>query len=48
VSALALLVAGSLVNSRQAALSVPDWPTSYGRLLLTSWPGNTAYEQIHR
>lgn len=48
VSALALLVAGALVNAQQAALSVPDWPTSYGRWLLTAWPGNTAYEQVHR
>ena len=25
-----LLVAGALVTSNEAALSVPDWPTSYG------------------
>jgi heme A synthase len=48
VAALVLVVAGSLVNSRQAALSVPDWPLSYGRLLLTRWSGNTAWEQAHR
>lgn len=48
LAALALLTAGSLVNSHQAALSVPDWPLSYGRLLLTSWSGNTAWEQAHR
>lgn len=47
-SALDLVAAGSLVNSHSAQLSVPDWPLSYGRLLLTSWPGNTFYEQHHR
>jgi hypothetical protein len=48
VAALALVAAGSLVNSHQAALSVPDWPLSYGRLLLPVWSGNTAWEQTHR
>jgi len=48
LAALALVVAGSLVNSHQAALSVPDWPLSYGRILLPSWSGNTAWEQAHR
>ncbi len=47
-AALGLVVAGSLVNSQQAALSVPDWPLSYGRPLLTHWPGGTAWEQLHR
>jgi heme A synthase len=36
------------VHSHQAALSVPDWPLSYGRVLLTRWTGNTAWEQVHR
>lgn len=48
ILALVLLAAGSLVHSHQAALSVPDWPLSYGRLLLTRWSGNTAWEQAHR
>lgn len=48
LAALGLVAAGSLVNSHQAALSVPDWPLSYGRLLLTSWSGNTVWEQAHR
>jgi heme A synthase len=47
-SLLGLLVAGTLVNSHQAALSVPDWPLSYGQLILRQWPGNTFYEQLHR
>jgi heme A synthase len=48
VLVLALLVVGTLVNSSRAALSVPDWPLSYGKLLLTSWPGNIFWEQLHR
>lgn len=48
VVALGLVAAGGLVNAQQAALSVPDWPLSYGRLLLSDWPGNTRYEQLHR
>jgi hypothetical protein len=28
-----LLVAGVLVTSRDAGLSVPDWPLSYGKLM---------------
>ncbi len=47
-SAFYLLIAGSQVNSWQAALSVPDWPLSYGHLLAPSWPGNLFYEQHHR
>ena len=27
-----LLIAGALVTSNEAALSVPDWPLSYGTL----------------
>lgn len=47
-SAFYLLVAGAQVNAHQAALSVPDWPLSYGRLLAPDWPGNVFYEQHHR
>ena len=45
---LCLLIAGTFVNSSRAALSVPDWPLSYGRLLMTNWPGNIFWEQLHR
>lgn len=46
---LALLVIGSLVNSRQAALSVPDWPRSYGKwILVGEWTGNVVLEHSHR
>jgi cytochrome c oxidase assembly protein subunit 15 len=42
-----LIVAGGLVTSNQAGLSVPDWPLSYG-----SWmppmEGNIRYEHTHR
>lgn len=47
-SAFYLLFAGAQVNAHQAALSVPDWPLSYGRLLAPAWPGNVFYEQHHR
>ena len=46
---LALLGAGALVNSRQAALSVPDWPRSYGQwILFDRLVGNAVYEHVHR
>lgn len=46
---LLLLGAGALVNARQAGLSVPDWPTSYGRwLLVGEWTGNAILEHTHR
>lgn len=48
VAMLVLLAAGALVNSYQAAGSVPDWPLSYGELIPHVWTGNAAYEQAHR
>lgn len=47
-TALAVVGAGALVNANQAALSVPDWPLSYGKVLLLDWAGNVKYEQLHR
>ena len=44
---LLLIFAGAEVKSRQAGLSVPDWPLSYGMV----WPpmvGNIFYEHGHR
>jgi len=44
---LFLIFAGAEVKSRQAGLSVPDWPLSYGMV----WPpmvGNVFYEHGHR
>jgi cytochrome c oxidase assembly protein subunit 15 len=42
-----LLVAGALVTSNDAALSVPDWPTSYGTFTPPMY-GGILYEHSHR
>jgi heme a synthase len=44
---LLLVVAGGLVTSRDAGLSVPDWPLSYGKLM-PSMEGGILYEHGHR
>ncbi len=47
LSTLFLIFVGAEVKSREAGLSVPDWPLSYGML----WPpmvGNVFYEHGHR
>src|SRR5438105_888175 len=44
---LFLVVAGGLVTSNDAGLSVPDWPLSYGRLM-PPMEGNVFYEHGHR
>jgi cytochrome c oxidase assembly protein subunit 15 len=47
-----LILAGSLVTSHGAGLSVPDWPTTYGWNMLTfpraMWVANIFYEHVHR
>jgi cytochrome c oxidase assembly protein subunit 15 len=47
-----LILAGSLVTSHDAGLSVPDWPTSYGWSMFTfppsMWVANIWYEHGHR
>src|SRR3954468_22504111 len=47
-----LFLAGSLVTSHDAGLSVPDWPTSYGWNMFTfppsMWVANILYEHGHR
>jgi len=47
-----LILAGSLVTSNDAGLSVPDWPTSYGWNMFTfppsMWVANILYEHGHR
>src|SRR5258708_34015531 len=45
-----LFVAGALVTSKDAALSVTDWPTSHGALVppLSSLQGGDLYEFSHR
>jgi heme a synthase len=46
---LVLIIAGALVTSNDAGLSVPDWPTSYGHVLrLPPWIGGIRYEHSHR
>src|ERR1700674_4444736 len=42
-----LLIAGALVTSKEAALSVPDWPLSYGTLT-PPMVGGIVYEHTHR
>jgi cytochrome c oxidase assembly protein subunit 15 len=44
---LLLLVAGGLVTSNAAGLSVPDWPLSYGKLMPVM-EGGVFYEHGHR
>ena len=44
-----LIIAGALVTSNDAGLSVPDWPTSYGSFYkLPPWTGGIVYEHSHR
>jgi len=42
-----LLIAGALVTSRDAGLSVPDWPLAYGRVV-PPLVGGIVYEYFHR
>ncbi|HOQ44657.1 MAG TPA: COX15/CtaA family protein [Bryobacteraceae bacterium] len=44
---LLLLVAGGMVTSNAAGLSVPDWPLSYGKLM-PPMEGGVFYEHGHR
>lgn len=44
---LFLVVAGATVTSKEAGLSVPDWPLSYGQLMPPMY-GNIFYEHGHR
>jgi cytochrome c oxidase assembly protein subunit 15 len=44
-----LIVAGALVTSNDAGLSVPDWPTSFGSLYkIPPLVGGVKFEHIHR
>jgi cytochrome c oxidase assembly protein subunit 15 len=42
-----LLIAGALVTSNDAGLSIPDWPLAYGSLT-PPWVGGIRYEFTHR
>ncbi len=47
-----LIGIGGLVTSKEAGMSVPDWPTSYGYnmffLPISQWVGGIFYEHTHR
>jgi cytochrome c oxidase assembly protein subunit 15 len=47
-----LIFIGGLVTSKDAGLSVPDWPNSYGYNMfafpMRLWTGNIFYEHTHR
>jgi len=47
-----LIFLGGMVTSRDAGLSVPDWPTSYGYSMFTfpisQWVGGVFFEHTHR
>lgn len=47
ICTFALLIAGALVTSNDAALSVPDWPLSYGSVT-PPMVGGIRYEHSHR
>lgn len=47
VSTFGLIIAGALVTSNDAGLSVPDWPLSYGQLM-PPMIGGIFYEHGHR
>jgi len=48
VATLFLIVAGALVTSNDAGLSVPDWPTSFGTFRMPRMVGGVLYEHGHR
>ena len=52
VSTLGLIFAGALVKSHEVGLSVPDWPTTYGKHMFTfplsDMVGGIFYEHLHR
>ena len=43
-----LLIAGALVTSNDAALSVTDWPKSHGAWIPSTFAGGDVYEYSHR
>jgi len=44
-----LIIAGALVTSNDAGLSVPDWPTSFGSLYkIPKLVGGVKFEHTHR
>ena len=47
-STFLLLIAGGLVTSNDAGLSVPDWPTSFGSFKMPRMVGGVLFEHGHR
>ena len=48
-STFILIIAGALVTSNDAGLSVPDWPTSFGSLYkIPRMVGGVRFEHTHR
>src|SRR5580698_8870681 len=49
---LLLILVGALVKSTESGLSVPDWPTTYGKFMfaypLNKMAGGIKYEHTHR
>src|ERR1700691_2537979 len=49
---LGLILLGALVKSTESGLSVPDWPTTYGKFMfaypLNKMAGGIKYEHTHR
>jgi cytochrome c oxidase assembly protein subunit 15 len=43
-----LIIAGALVTSNDAGLSVPDWPTSFGTFHMPRMVGGVKFEHGHR
>ncbi len=43
-----LLIAGALVTSNDAGLSIPDWPTSFGSFTIPPLHGGIRFEWTHR
>lgn len=43
-----LIIAGALVTSNDAGLSVPDWPTSFGTYRIPRMVGGVKFEDGHR
>ena len=43
-----LIIAGALVTSNDAGLSVPDWPTSFGSFCMPLMVGGVKFEHGHR
>lgn len=48
IATFLLIIAGALVTSNDAGLSVPDWPTSFGGFRMPQMVGGVKYEHGHR